>query len=210
MVGGAVKIFIAVPTTPFGGIHPECFKSIYGLDPCGNWLVFDYRSGYQCATARNRIAQQAIEEHADYVLMVDSDTVLPSDALRLMLEEPVDVLAACCPHRCASNVYDGRINATKLGEFDYTDFYRQEDLDRLVEKGVIRERIHGCGFGATMVRTDVFQRIGQPWFEWTDYPDGNCLSEDLYFCRNCTDNGVDVFLDPRVRCGHVMGRIEWC
>lgn len=210
VVGGALKVFIAVPTTPFGGIHPECFKSIYGLDPCGNWVVFDYMSGYQCSTARNRIAQQAMDEGADYVLMVDSDTVLPPDALRLMLEEPVDVLAACCPHRYASNVYDGRINATKLGEFDYTDFYTQDDLDRLCAEGVTRERIHGCGFGATLVKTDVFRRIGWPWFKWTDYDGGACLSEDLFFCSNCADHGIDVMLDPRVRCGHVMRKVEWC
>lgn len=203
------KVFIAVPTTPFGGIHPECFKSIYGLDPAGNWLVFDYMSGYQCSTARNRIAQQAMAEESDYVLMVDSDTVLPSNAVRLMLEEPVDVLAGCCPHRPASNSYDGRINATKLGERDYTDFYVASDLEDLRARGVIREPIHGCGFGATMVRTDVFRRICWPWFSWTDYPDGNCLSEDLSFCERCHENGIEVHLDPRVICGHVMRRIEW-
>lgn len=205
-----MKIFIAVPTTPFGGIHPECFKGIYGLDPCGNWLVFDYMSGYQCSTARNRIAQQAIDEGSDYVLMVDSDTVLPSDALRLMLEEPVDVLAACCPHRPSSNVFDGRVNATRLGERDYTDFYTTADLDALVAAGVRREPIHGCGFGATLVRTGLFRELPWPWFSWTDYPDGNCLSEDLSFCERCHDAGVGVWLDPRVRCGHVMRRVEWC
>lgn len=204
-----MKIFIAVPTTPFGGIHPECFKAIYGLDRCGHWVVFDYMSGYDCAQARNRIAQQALDEQADYVLMVDSDTILPPDTLRLMLEEPVDVLAACYPHRPASNVFDGRVNTTKLGESDYTDFYTVADLDRLVESGVTRERIHGCGFGATMLSTDVIRRLGWPWFKWTDYPDGNCLSEDLSFCEKCKDNGIPVHLDPRIRCGHVMRRIEW-
>lgn len=204
-----MKILIAVPTTPFGGIHPECFKSIYGLDPCGHWLVFDYVSGYDCAAARNRIAQQAIDEEADYVLMVDSDTVLPSDALRLMLEYPVDVLAACCPHRPNSNIADGRINATKLGEFDYTDFYMTEDLAELRERGITRERIHGCGFGATLVRTGVFKAIEWPWFKWTDYGNGTCLSEDLYFCGRCNDKGIGVYLDPRVLCGHVMGKVEW-
>lgn len=205
-----MKIFIAVPTTPFGGIHPECFKSIYGLDPCGNWVVFDYASGYDCASARNRIARQAIEERSDYVLMVDADVVLPSDALRLLLEEPADVIAACVPHRPSSNVFDGRVNATRLGERDYTDFYTAADLDALVASGVRRERIHGCGFGATMVRTSLFSELAWPWFSWTEYPDGNCLSEDLSFCERCHDAGVPVMLDPRVRCGHVMRRTEWC
>lgn len=203
------KVFIAVPTTPFGGIHPECFKSIYGLDPAGNALLFDYRDGYQCSTARNLIARQALDEGFDYVLMVDSDTVLPREAVRLMLDEPVDVVAACCPHRPASNAYDGRINATRLGERDYTDFYTAADAAALRGRGVTREPIHGCGFGATMVRADVFRRIEWPWFSWTDYPDGSCLSEDLSFCERCHAAGIDVHLDPRIACGHVMRRTEW-
>lgn len=209
MVRSPMKIFIAVPTTPFGGIHPECYKSIYGLDRCGQWVVFDYQSGYDCATARNRIARQAIAEGADFVLMVDSDTVLPGDTLRLMLETPVDVLAACCPCRPASNVFDGRVNATRLGEYDYTDFYTVPDLDALVARGVTREPIHGCGFGATMVRTELFGRLDWPWFKWAEYGNGACLSEDLSFCERCKDAGVPVFLDPRIRCGHVMRKTEW-
>lgn len=204
-----MKIFIAVPTTPFGGIHPECYKSIYGLDRCGHWVVFDYQSGYDCACARNRIAKQAIAEKSDYVLMVDSDTVLPGDTLRLMLEEPVDVLAACCPHRPASNTFDGRVNATKLGEYDYTDFYTVSDLERLCSEGVTRERIHGCGFGATMVRTELFESLPWPWFKWTEYPSGACLSEDLSFCELCKQADVPVYLDPRIRCGHIMRKTEW-
>ena len=71
-----MKIFIAVPT--FENISPDTFKSIYGLDRCGHWVVFDYVRGYDCATARNRIAKQAKAEQADYVLMIDSDIVIPS------------------------------------------------------------------------------------------------------------------------------------
>ena len=209
MFGGKMKVFIAVPTTPFGGIHPECFKSIYGLDRAGCWVVFDYMSGYDCAQARNRIAKQAQSEHADFVLMVDSDTVLPPDTLKLMMEEPSDVLAACCPHRPWSNIYDGRVNATKLGESDYTDFYTASDLAALRGRGVTRELVHGCGFGATMVRTEVFGRLEWPWFKWVDYPDGNCLSEDLSFCERCHEAGIPVHIDPRILCGHVFRRVEY-
>ena len=80
----AKKILIAVPT--FETIKPECFKSIYGLTrPEGYNLYFDYVSGYDCAKARNQIAKNSMAGHYDYVLMVDSDIQLPSDALIRLL-----------------------------------------------------------------------------------------------------------------------------
>ena len=79
------KILIAVPT--FESIKPECFKSIYGLiRPEGYSLYFDYVAGYDCAKARNQIAKNAMAGDYDYVLMVDSDIQLPSDALVKLLE----------------------------------------------------------------------------------------------------------------------------
>ena len=204
MVRGTMKILIATPTTPYGGIHPDCFKAIYGLDPAGHQLVYDYVSGYDCAAARNRIAKQAVDEGADFVLMVDADTILPHDAIGLLTEIPVDVVSGCC------RIFDGRINATKLGEFDYTDFYTVEDMDALRDSGVKRELVHGCGFAATMVRTEVFGRIEYPYFKWTEYPSGAHLSEDLGFCETCNGLGIQIHVDPRVRCGHAIRRTEWC
>ena len=50
-----MKIFIAIPT--FETIYPDTFKSLWGLERAGHWVVFDFIRGYDCAAARNRIAQ---------------------------------------------------------------------------------------------------------------------------------------------------------
>ena len=84
-----MKILIAVPT--FENIQPEVFKAIYDLDSAGHDLHFDFVKGYDCAWARNRIGRLAQEEGFDYVLMIDSDTVVPSDTLTLMLDTDVDI-----------------------------------------------------------------------------------------------------------------------
>ena len=81
----AKKILIAVPT--FENIKPECFKSIYSLKrPEGYDIYFDYVSGYDCAKARNQIAKNAMAGNYNYVLMIDSDIQLPSEALVKLLE----------------------------------------------------------------------------------------------------------------------------
>ena len=45
--------------------------------------------------------------------MVDNDTVLPKDALKNLLDEPVDVCLGYYAHRGASNEYSGRQNVCK-------------------------------------------------------------------------------------------------
>ena len=78
-----MKILIAVPT--FENIMPDTFKSIYDLDTTGHEVMFEFVRGYDCATARNHIAQMALDKGVDYVLMVDNDVVLPKDALQNLL-----------------------------------------------------------------------------------------------------------------------------
>ena len=100
-----MRILIAVPT--FESIYPDTFKSIYGLDSCGHELMFDFVRGYDCATARNKIAQLAIDEETDYVLMVDNDVVIPEDALAIFTEDLKDVCLGYYAHRDADNIYRG-------------------------------------------------------------------------------------------------------
>lgn len=196
-----MKIFIAVPT--YENIQPETFKSIFGLDKCGHWVVFDYVQGYDVASARNNIAMQAKDEAADYVLMIDNDMKIPSDALRNLLEQPVDVCLGFYAHRWG-NVFNGRTNVCKLGEWNYTDMYNIEEIRSLRENGVKRELVHGGGLGCALIKTSVFDQITFPYFQWTHYQDGNVLGEDLNFCERCKEANIPIFMDPRVGCGHLF------
>ena len=196
-----MKIFIAVPT--YESIHPETFKSIYGLDRCGHWCVFDYSSGYDVATTRNNIARQVKSEKADFVLMVDNDVRLPGDALRNLLEDPVDVCLGYYAHRWG-NVFDGRTNVCRLGEFNYTDMYTIQQMRDLRDAGVTREKVHGGGLGCALIRASVFDQIAFPYFKWTHYQDGNVLGEDLNFCERCAEVGIPIYADPRVGCAHMF------
>ena len=114
-----MKVLIAVPT--FENIYPDVFKSIYDLQkPKGVETEFEYIRGYDCATARNRIVITAQNMKADYVLMIDNDTILPSDALINLFEDQQDVVLGYYAHRNNENEYGGLTNWCKLGEFNYT------------------------------------------------------------------------------------------
>lgn len=187
-----MKVLIAVPT--FETIQPEVFKAIYDLDPAGHDLAFDFVKGYDCSVARNRIGKMVQEGGYDYVLMVDSDTIIPPDALKLMLDTPVDICLGVCPRK---NTSEKKTAMIKFGDNSYHDSYFYPELP----DG--KTRIRGGGFACALVRSYVFTALDYPYFQYVTNADGSTLSEDFYFCQNAALMGFDVWMDPRVRCGHL-------
>ena len=212
-----MKILIAVPT--FENIYPDTFKSIYDLETSGHDVSFEYVRGYDCATARNRIAQMALDKKTDYVLMVDNDVVVPKDALVNLLETPVDVCLGYYAHRDSDNRYRGRSCVCKLYDengnkhFNYPleSEYTADELKELKDNGQFRVQIHGGGMGCAFIKTDVFDRIKYPWYDWVNYANEHrgMLSEDLYFCEGCRKNSIPIYTDTRVNCGHILRHIQY-
>lgn len=193
------RVLIAVPT--FDKAEPECFKAIYDMEkPC--LCSFEFVKGYGIAKARNDIARRAVEGGYDYVLMVDSDVVVPHDALALMLEGDADVVFGCYPRK---NTSTGQSELFSEGR-DFGDEnnipYAQLDLEGN------RIEVKGSGMGCTLIKTASFERVGFPWFEYVQYSDGNVLSEDLRFCEKA-EGVLKMQADTRVRCGHIGSHAQY-
>ena len=212
-----MKILIAVPT--FETIFPDTFKSIWGIYRNGHEVLFEFVRGYDCATARNRIAQIAMDKGVDYVLMVDNDVVVPADILISMLDAPVDVCLGYYAHRDNDNIYRGRTSVCKLYDdhgnlhFNYPleSEYTAQELEELRANGVKKLQIHGGGMGCAFIKTDIFRRLEYPWYDWVNYDDEHrgMLSEDLYFCEQLKMYGIPVYTDTRTGCGHMLRRVQW-
>ena len=191
-----MRILIAVPT--FENICPEVFKAIYDLDKCGHEADFEFIKGYDCAKARNVISKKAIDGKYDYVLMIDSDTVVPKDSLRLMLEGDADMVMGCYPKkhpRGEAVLWASKDNAKGKG-FHHCLTYA--DLE-----GTERIDLKGGGFGCVLINTRIYTALKYPYFKYVVYEDGAALSEDLYFCREVKNKGFRIEADPRIKCGHI-------
>ena len=192
-----MSVLIAVPT--FETIAPECFRAIYNLQ--GNDLTFDFVKGYDCAKARNEIVRKTLEGGFDYVLMVDSDVVIPSNAITHMLESPVDV----CFGVYARKTKTGETELFKDGTFDYINRYTFKEL---AEMDTDRIRVKGARFGCALVKREVFERLEYPWFEFHSWENNTFLSEDLSFCTKASVF-YPLYADIRVKCGHIVKTIQY-
>lgn len=210
------RVLIAVPT--FENIYPDTFKAIYDIDRCENEVLFEFVRGYDCATARNKIAQKAIDMDTDYVLMVDNDVVIPKDSLSNLLSNDKDVCLGYYAHRGPDNVYSGRscicrlYNSNGIAYFNYPleSEYTAEELKSMADKGEYVIKIHGGGMGCALIKTDVFRVLKYPWYDWVNYESKGMLSEDLYFCEACRKADIKIYADTRVNCGHMLRHIQYC
>ena len=212
-----MRILIAVPT--FETIYPDTYKSLWDLDKCGHEALFESVRGYDVATARNHIAQRALDLEADYVLSVDNDVVLQKDALKLLLEDAKDVCLGYYAHRGPDNVYSGRTCICRLKDADGNEYYHYPleseytaaEMKNMADAGETKIEVHGGGMGCALIKTDVFRKASYAWYDWVNYGDANkgMLSEDLYFCCLCRNYGIRIYSDVRVGCGHLMRYLQW-
>ena len=189
---------IAVPT--FENIKPECFKSIYSLKRQEGYdIYFDYVSGYDCAKARNQIAKNSMAGNYDYVLMVDSDIQLPSDALVKLLECEADIALGWYYRKRTKT--DQTIIFTFGKDFNNDNYIKGSTMIHEVPRPI---EVKGGGLGIALIKVNVFEKLQYPYFKFVTYPNDSVLSEDLYFCNLASGSGCNIKCNPTVKGNHIF------
>lgn len=184
-------VLIAVPHGGF--VEPNVFARLFNQDDCGaRSVLVPWGDGYRIDEKRNGIARRALAMGADYVLMVDSDVLLPPDALASLLGHGKEVVLGYYQRKGAG----GDTDIVRLGAASADDVLTLDELSAAAADRSLLE-VDAGGMGCALVSTDVFRRLGDPWFEFTS------VSEDYEFCRRCRAAGIGVFVDVRLRCHHL-------
>lgn len=187
------KILIAIPTAKY--IEVQTFKSLWDLKvPEGYEIDFQYFYGYNISQIRNLIAEWA--KRYDYLLSVDSDIVLPNDALLKMIAADKDII---------SGLYIQRIPGTQTLEV-YMDTPNggctNIPYSLLYNRGVVE--IAACGMGCVLIKSDVFRKMEYPHFVYKEALNHNdTVSEDIYFCLKARNSGFSVWADTSIKCDHL-------
>ncbi len=179
---------IGIPTA--STVEPETLKAIYGQADADTDTSLDILYGFRIDVQRQLLCEEAIRIGADYLLMVDSDVVLPPTALRDLLDPPAEIVSGLV-----------RIKSMRR-KGEYAAVFKGQPLQyEAIPEG--RSRIERCGGACLMIKTEILKDIPRPWFEYHEEP-GNAISEDIWFCMQAQKAGIPIWADKRVACGHII------
>ena len=199
-----MRIFIAIPcmesvnTLFFQSILSLSFGDLgppkYGISRSS--LIYD---------ARNSLAQTALDAGADRIMWLDSDMVFNPDIVTRLssdLDEGRDFVSGLCfkrqnpiipvCYKATGYTQDGD-KFTPFAEH-YSD-YPKDDIFEVAGAGLA-----ACMVSAQLLR-DIYETYGAPFSPVPGF------GEDLSFCRRCEEMGVKMYVDSRVKVGHVANTI---
>ena len=193
------RILIGVPTAKY--IEVETFKSIYDLKlPKRCELSFQYFWGYNVEQVRNIMVAYTLRNNFDYLFSVDSDIILTEDCLIRLLE------CQDSKRAISSGVYIQRKEGERIPEIyvdnPHTGGQTNIHIDQV--QGDARIDVAAVGFGCCLVRKEVFERVGNPWFEYRSNIDfSKVVSEDVDFCVKAAQHGYKIVADTGIKLRHI-------
>lgn len=208
-------------------LNEKVYKALIGIPLLGGtpaksyhdrMLMFDYMGGRQvqefyektnpryvfshAATedmlvsfARERMAESALQIGADYLFMIDDDMLAPVDVFYRLAENDKDICAALAFTRNPDHqpvIYEtveGR--DPQNNSFAFSKFVKNYPRNTLVQCDAV-------GFGAVLIKTEVFRKVPQPWFFGMER-----TGEDLTLCLKARKLGFEVWMDTRIKLGHL-------
>ena len=188
-----LKILLAIPSART--VETECFESIFNLKKHGKVDLFVPHS-YSIDASRNMVAEYALNHKYDYILWIDSDTIVPKNTLTRLLEADKDIVSGVYAYKILSgkNVVAKRYNDKEEDTYDDLTIKEVAELSKTKE----RVLVDAIGFGCVLTKTTIFSRVDKPWFVYSQY-----MGEDIFFCRKAQEQDYEIWLDTAVLCGHV-------
>jgi len=148
------------------------------------------------ALARERLAEYSLDGKFDYLFMIDDDMIAPSDLFEKLYANKKDICAALAftrnpPHGPVLYNLEKGFDPIR-GERYYCNYsVKTYPKDQLVECDAV-------GFGAVLIKVDVLRGMKKPWFMST-----SGAGEDIHFCHMAREAGFQVYMDTRVKLGHL-------
>lgn len=144
-------------------------------------LIFDQRE---------KLVEVALSEGCDAVLFIDSDMRFPHDIITILLSRDVPIVGVNATTRRMPVTSTAKILHKEMdGD---TTVHRWENIDSRGKEGI--EAVTSIGFGAALIRREVFENVPKPWFDAGWGKNGVC-GEDVYFCVKAGSEGFETYVD---------------
>lgn len=191
-----MKLVLAVPT--YGPTEPEAARHLrvaimhaanngveWAGDASPNRMKFD--ASRNASVATTLASADADVRGAEAILWVDSDVVLPHDAITRLVHERKDFITGIYVQREAPHF-------PLIANYD-----RARDTFHWIQRWPenVVAPIEGCGFGCVLTSTKMLRAMKAPWFTFEKF------SEDFDFCLRAAKAGFQLFVHTGVLCGHL-------
>ena len=212
-----MKTRILIGITTAESVSYATLGSIYNLivpDDCETILKVVH--SYNVADGRNELVDIMFNEGCDYIFFVDSDVILPPNALMGLYGMDWYFSVGTYPRKELKTIKAQIENDETVP----TTLYFHEDRNKEayhpfylpfseLEEGKIIP-VDCCGLGCALIRSDLFEKIDKPYFFFAHEGDpsdpenkGYCHGEDMYFCRKVIQAGIQIWAHGSVLCGHI-------
>lgn len=196
-----MKLVLGIPSA--GNPAAPFLQSLQALELPEELTGFDNITvtGNFVPAARELIARRALRVGADYLLMIDDDIVLPSDALVRLLS------VFTSEERCgiAGGLYYARDGIRPMAVASWTP----EDTTTAHTPAFARDpvAVDGVGFGCVLIRCDVLRTLTEPYFAAQVFLEESLrrvrvCNEDYLFCHRARKHGFATYLHAGLRLGH--------
>lgn len=148
------------------------------------------------ALARERIAEEAVNQDMDYLFMIDDDMITEPDIFERLYEHDKDVVAGLAFTRSQPHspvIYElnkGYDSVTK------SNYYINYTLISYPKNQLVQ--CDAVGFGGVLIKVDCLRKMRRPWFMST-----SGAGEDIHFCHKAGEAGFKIFMDTSVKMGHI-------
>lgn len=155
-------------------------KGGHALYSVAGTLIFDQRE---------KLAKEALDQGADYILWIDADMRFPKNTIEHLISRNKPIVGANATTRVApvrGTSKNAWVNVKK----------RETNWQTISSKGKTGlEQVTAVGCGVMMVKREVFEKTEKPWFWFQQIPGEKLLGEDVHFCVKAYDAGFSTWVD---------------
>lgn len=157
------------------------------------------------AGSRNKLVRAFLSTGIEWLLIVDADMTFEPEDWALLRDSADD------DHKYVAGTYFVDNVPIRPAAIIFTDDSRYTPVLREDSPELLQVSAASLGFG--LVHRDVFLKSADPaddheWFihGWRS-PQGDTLPEDWAFCYRVAEAGIPIFLNTKVRLGHLKTRV---
>jgi hypothetical protein len=186
-----MSVFVCIPTA----------RDIHGLTTAAAFRICAGHAGgaefktYQAQPTdycRNLCVQDFLRTGHSHLLFIDSDVLPPDACLDLMLSVNRPLVCGMYPLLLDdSNICVSVAERTASGAYRFLTEFPDEPFEA-----------DAAGMGCCLIRRDVFDAIGYPWFKFQQREDCKLTGEDIHFFEQCARADVRPLVLPEVLCSH--------